>query len=70
MRAALTREILDLAPETRIVDDVLEPAAGALLLAFDAYGLRVTPAVEERLRETMPGHELFDTNVVRQAPRA
>lgn len=65
MRAALTREILDVAPETRIIDAVLEPAAGALLLAFDAAGLRVTPAVEERLRETMPGHELFDTNAVR-----
>ena len=70
MRAALTREILDLAPDTRIIDAVLEPAAGALLLAFDAAGLRVTPAVEERLRETMPGHELFDTNAVRGTLRA
>jgi N-acetylglucosamine kinase-like BadF-type ATPase len=62
MRAALEREVLDLAPGTHIIDAALEPAAGALLLAFDAARLPVTPEVEERLRETMPGPELFDTS--------
>jgi N-acetylglucosamine kinase-like BadF-type ATPase len=62
MREALEREVLDLAPATHIIDAALEPAAGALLLAFDAAGLPVTPEVEERLRETMPGPALFDTS--------
>ena len=70
MRTALAREVRDLAPETHILDAVLEPAAGALLLAFDAAGLPVTQAVEARLRETIPGPELFDTSGVPPAPRA
>jgi N-acetylglucosamine kinase-like BadF-type ATPase len=39
----------------------LEPAVGALLLAFDRAAIEVTPAVEQRLRGSLPPTALFDT---------
>jgi N-acetylglucosamine kinase-like BadF-type ATPase len=58
---ALLSEVREAAPAITVVQPTLEPAAGALLLAFDAAGIDVTPAVDERLRATMPPSELFDT---------
>jgi N-acetylglucosamine kinase-like BadF-type ATPase len=46
----------------------LEPAAGALLLAFDAAGVAVTADVEERLRESLPPVALFDTHPMAGRP--
>ncbi len=52
LRAEITLRVPDGVPvETRF-----EPAAGALLTAFDAVGVA---ADEDRLRETLPGAELF-----------
>jgi N-acetylglucosamine kinase-like BadF-type ATPase len=50
-----------------VVRPALEPAAGALLLAFDAAGIPVTPEVDRRLRATMPAAELFDTRAGRDS---
>ncbi len=46
-------------PGGTVVRPTLEPAAGALLLAFDARG--ATAAVEARVRETLPDASLFAT---------
>jgi N-acetylglucosamine kinase-like BadF-type ATPase len=46
-------------PDGAIVRPTLEPAAGALLLAFDERG--ADPAVEARVRETLPDPSLFAT---------
>jgi len=40
----------------------LEPAAGALLLAFDAAGMPVDAAVDTRLHATLPEAALYDTH--------
>jgi N-acetylglucosamine kinase-like BadF-type ATPase len=40
----------------------LEPAVGALLLAFDRAGIAVDAAVEARLRATLPPAHLYDTH--------
>jgi N-acetylglucosamine kinase-like BadF-type ATPase len=48
-------------PAVVVVRPELEPAAGALLLAFDAAGIEVGDGVEARLRATMPPASLFDT---------
>jgi N-acetylglucosamine kinase-like BadF-type ATPase len=52
----LRAEVVSHVPEATPVAARFEPAAGALLLAFDAVGLR---ADERRLRETLPDAELF-----------
>jgi N-acetylglucosamine kinase-like BadF-type ATPase len=58
---ALAAVVLETSPATHIIKATLEPAAGALLLAFDAAGITVGPEVDARLRATMPPAELFDT---------
>ena len=40
----------------------LEPAAGALLLAFDRAGITVHDAIHGRLMATLPPDALFDTH--------
>jgi N-acetylglucosamine kinase-like BadF-type ATPase len=50
------------APRARLVRPSLEPATGALLLAFDRAGIPVRGAVEERLHATLPPDTLFDTH--------
>jgi N-acetylglucosamine kinase-like BadF-type ATPase len=52
----LRAEVASRAADAVPVETRFEPAAGALLTAFDAIGAR---ADEERLRETFPGAELF-----------
>lgn len=65
---ALTETVLAAAPGTTVIRPELEPAAGALLLAFDAAGIRVDEAVDRRLRATMPAEDLFDTRPARATP--
>jgi N-acetylglucosamine kinase-like BadF-type ATPase len=64
---ALAAVVHEAAPAAVVIRPALEPAAGALLLAFDAAGIPVTRAVDARLRETMPPAELFDTRAGRTA---
>jgi hypothetical protein len=45
-----------------VVRPELEPAVGALLLAFDAAAIEVDDAVEARLRATLPPSRLYDTH--------
>jgi len=61
LRDALISVVLEGSPAVRVVRPTREPAAGALLLAFDAAGIAVTAEVDARLRATMPAAELFDT---------
>jgi N-acetylglucosamine kinase-like BadF-type ATPase len=49
------------APRVRIVRAALEPAVGALLLAYDALDVPVTDAMRQRLVETTPDPSLFAT---------
>jgi len=50
------------APRACIVRAQLEPAIGAVLLAYDALGLNVTPATYENLRQTAPPASFFNTD--------
>jgi hypothetical protein len=50
------------APGVRVVRPILEPAAGALLLAFDAAGLVVEGRVERALLASLPPDTLFETH--------
>lgn len=58
--AAATR---DRAPGVRVVVPELEPAVGALLLAFDAASLPTDGAVLDRMRATLPDAALYDTRL-------
>jgi len=53
--------VSSLAPAAEPVSPTLEPAVGALLLAFDRARIEVTPGVEDRLRASLPPATLFDT---------
>ncbi|HEY7591117.1 MAG TPA: BadF/BadG/BcrA/BcrD ATPase family protein [Candidatus Limnocylindrales bacterium] len=58
---ALVRTVRETAPSVEVVAAELEPAAGALLLAFDAAGIAVDEGVERRLRASLPKGDLYDT---------
>jgi len=49
---SIAAEIRSSAPDAAIVRPDVEPVVGALLLAFDAAGVAVTPWVVDRIRET------------------
>jgi N-acetylglucosamine kinase-like BadF-type ATPase len=66
LREALTEVVHDSSPEAKVIQPRLEPAAGALLLAFDAAGVHVHRGVKARLRSTMPSPALFDTRPTRR----
>ncbi len=57
----ITQAIHCVAPRVTIVRAALEPAVGALLLAYDALGIEVTEALVAALRRTMPDPTLFAT---------
>jgi N-acetylglucosamine kinase-like BadF-type ATPase len=57
----LTAEVHRVAPRARIVRVGLEPAAGAVLLAYDALGITVTDEIAANLRATFPDASLFRT---------
>ncbi len=61
-RNAIVEAVVAGAPQVRVVHPVLEPAAGALLLAFDAAGLAVEGAVERALMGSLPPDTLFETH--------
>ena len=50
------------APRAQPVRPPLEPAAGALLLAFDRAGIAVRDEVAQRLVASLPPDALFDTH--------
>ncbi|HEX5013357.1 MAG TPA: BadF/BadG/BcrA/BcrD ATPase family protein [Candidatus Limnocylindrales bacterium] len=50
------------APSVEIVMPTLEPAVGALLLAFDAAGIPIDAGLEARLRASLPPADLYDTH--------
>lgn len=62
LRDAIVETVSDRSPLVSLVVPTLEPAAGALLLAFDAAGIDVDEAVEARLRASAPAAALFDTH--------
>ncbi len=57
----VTQVIHRTAPGAAIVRAALEPAAGALLLAYDELGVPVTDDILATIRETMPDPQLFAT---------
>jgi N-acetylglucosamine kinase-like BadF-type ATPase len=59
---ALVEAVRDGGADVRVVRPDLEPAVGALLLAFDGAGIAVDADVERRLRATLPTGELYDTH--------
>ncbi len=57
----LTAEVHKVAPRVKIVRLNVEPAAGAVLLAYDALGIPVTEEMMENLRRTLPEPAFFST---------
>lgn len=57
----ITQAIHRVAPRARIVRARLEPAVGAVLLAYDALGLSVANAMHANLERTAPGAEFYST---------
>jgi len=57
----ITQAVHRVAPRAHIVRAQLEPAVGAVLLAYDALGIGVTDEVYANLARTSPGEELFST---------
>jgi N-acetylglucosamine kinase-like BadF-type ATPase len=63
LRDAVLAATRERAPGVRLVLPELEPAVGALLLAFDAAGVATDDAVLGRMRATLPGAALYDTRL-------
>ena len=57
----ITQEVHRVAPHAHIVRTQLEPAAGSVLLAYDALGVPVTEAMYRNIAATMPDPNLFNT---------
>lgn len=57
------------APRARLVRLSVEPAVGAVLLAYDGLGVEVSEAMYDQLAATCPGPELFDTAGVHRPVR-
>jgi N-acetylglucosamine kinase-like BadF-type ATPase len=68
LRTAIVETVRAEAPDVEVVTPALEPAAGALLLAFDAAGLATGSAVRDRIAEGLASASLFETHPGR-APR-
>ena len=66
LREAIVRTVLAGAPGATLVGSAPEPAAGALLLAFDAAGLAVSPAAYDRIEEGIRASGLVDTHPLRR----
>jgi N-acetylglucosamine kinase-like BadF-type ATPase len=63
LRDALVATVRADFPQVELVRAELEPAVGALLLAFDSAGLAVKGEREERLLGTLPASALYETRV-------
>lgn len=57
----ITQEIHRVAPYAQIVRARYEPAVGSVLLAYDTLKIPITDAVYDRLMQTAPGPDFFDT---------
>ncbi|MGQ9683099.1 MAG: N-acetylglucosamine kinase [Anaerolineae bacterium] len=57
----IVQAVHKVAPRARIVRAGLEPAVGAVLLAYDALGITVSEVMYQRLAETSPGPEFYRT---------
>ena len=68
LRDAIVRTVFDGAPGVELLGQALEPAAGALLLAFDAAGIAVDAGVLERIQVGLEAVDLFDTHPSRATP--
>jgi N-acetylglucosamine kinase-like BadF-type ATPase len=64
LRDAVVATVRAAAPAVVVAESSLEPAVGALLLAFDRAGIAVDRTVEARVRATLPPSELFDTRAL------
>lgn len=58
---AVLEQIRVSVPDVQIVSSELEPAAGALLLAFEAGGIAVDSALLRKMEASLPPRELFHT---------
>ena len=61
LERAIRQRIERIAPGVEIISDPPEPVIGAILLALDVPGAIDEESVRARLRDTMPGPELFAT---------
>jgi N-acetylglucosamine kinase-like BadF-type ATPase len=68
LRDAIARTVLAGAPGAVLLGPAMEPAAGALLLAFDAAGIAVDAPILERIRTGLDAVDLFDTHPARATP--
>ena len=68
LRDAVSATVRAAAPRVHVVESGLEPAVGALLLAFDRAAIRVDELLLERVRSSLPGENLFDTHPGRARP--
>ena len=57
----ITQAIHQVAPDTHMVRAQFEPAVGALLLAYDAMGITTTQELVNKLAQTVPGGDFFNT---------
>ena len=63
LRDAILAATRERAPGVRLVLPELEPAVGALLLAFDAAGIEADDHVLARMHATLPAAALYDTRL-------
>ena len=66
LRDAIIRTVLADAPSATLVGSTPEPAAGAVLLAFDAAGLPADADVQERIEAGIAASGLVDTHPLRR----
>jgi glucosamine-6-phosphate isomerase len=58
---ALIGTVKSVAPQARVFKSDLQPVAGAVMLALEGSGKRVTAAMRKRLSVSMPEHKFFAT---------
>ncbi len=61
MRDAIVSRVREVAQDVNVINDAMEPAFGAVMLAFEAANIGVTDEIKNRLRETSPDNSLFET---------
>jgi N-acetylglucosamine kinase-like BadF-type ATPase len=61
LQEALVARVQEDAPLARPIYSIFEPVVGALLLAFEAAGIAVSPPLLARLTDTLPEPSLFET---------
>jgi N-acetylglucosamine kinase-like BadF-type ATPase len=69
LEAAIVDEVRSGAPRVHPTRPTLEPAVGALLLAFDEARIRVDERIAERILQTLPPADTFDTHPLVRAAR-